>query len=94
MFIICHEISHCLTDEECKPFLEATYASNSKIEMQANVGAFYIMMCYYLQTSDITPEQFNLVSFQQACGIPTKYINQLAEYADSFLELGLTHHFL
>lgn len=88
----CHEIIHCLVDNNAEPLLESSYVSNSRIEARANNGAFYIMIKWYLQLTGIEPSDFNILRFKEAFNLDPKLIYPAANVAEKIINKHIQDH--
>ena len=88
----CHEIIHCLLDNSAEPLLESSYVSNTRIEARANDGAFYIMVKWYLQKTDIEPANFNILNFAKVFNLDPKLIYPAANVAEKIINKQIQNH--
>jgi len=88
----CHEIIHCLLDNSAEPLLESSYVSNTRIEARANEGAFYIMVKWYLQKTDIEPANFNILNFVKIFSLDPKLIYPAANVAEKIINKHIQNH--
>ena len=87
IFVKCHELQHCFLDPTVEPLFDTCMVSISKIESRANRGAFYIMIKNYLNTTDIEPDDFNILRFAESYQLETKHLLFIRNVAEQ--ELGI-----
>jgi len=88
----CHEIIHCLLDNNAEPLLESSYVSNTKIEARANNGAFYIMTKWYLEKTGINLADFNILDLAETFSLDAKLIYPAANIAEKIINKHIADH--